>query len=133
MIPVPTGTRVWLAAGHMDMRKGFNGLARRVQEVLIPAIFAWQRVASNRGNRSAGRRDDRGTHPGQTDAVELESYLYQTGGVSDVEHLGTMLVDTSLPSGGGSKCHAPSMVQASRMSAPQAGVASTLGASDSPN
>lgn len=34
MIPVTAGTRVWLAAGHTDMRKGFDGLAVRVQEVL---------------------------------------------------------------------------------------------------
>jgi transposase len=34
MIPVPSGARVWLAAGHTDMRKGFDGLAVRVQEVL---------------------------------------------------------------------------------------------------
>lgn len=34
MIPVPAGTRVWLATGHTDMRKGFDGLALRVQEVL---------------------------------------------------------------------------------------------------
>lgn len=34
MIPVPSGTRVWLAAGRTDMRKGFDGLALRVQEVL---------------------------------------------------------------------------------------------------
>jgi transposase len=34
MIPIPAGTRVWLAAGHTDMRKGFNGLAIRIQEVL---------------------------------------------------------------------------------------------------
>ena len=26
MIPVPNGARVWLAAGHTDMRKGFDGL-----------------------------------------------------------------------------------------------------------
>lgn len=34
MIPVPSGTRVWLAVGHTDMRKGFNSLALVVQEVL---------------------------------------------------------------------------------------------------
>ncbi len=34
MIPVAAGTRVWLATGHTDMRKGFDGLAVRVQEVL---------------------------------------------------------------------------------------------------
>ncbi|PHK94622.1 IS66 family insertion sequence hypothetical protein [Pseudoroseomonas rhizosphaerae] len=34
MIPVPTGVRVWLAAGHTDMRRGMNGLALQVQEAL---------------------------------------------------------------------------------------------------
>ena len=34
MIPVPAGVRVWLAAGHTDMRKGFDGLAVLVQEKL---------------------------------------------------------------------------------------------------
>ena len=34
MIPVPAGIRVWLAAGHTDMRKGFDGLALLVQETL---------------------------------------------------------------------------------------------------
>jgi transposase len=34
MIPVPASVRVWLAAGHTDMRKGFDGLAMLVQETL---------------------------------------------------------------------------------------------------
>ena len=34
MIPAPNGARVWLAAGHTDMRKGFDGLALLVQETL---------------------------------------------------------------------------------------------------
>ena len=34
MIPIPSGVRVWLATGHTDMRKGFNGLALLIQEVL---------------------------------------------------------------------------------------------------
>lgn len=34
MIPVPAGVRVWLASGHTDMRKGFDGLAMLVQETL---------------------------------------------------------------------------------------------------
>ena len=34
MITPPSGTRVWLAAGHTDMRKGFDGLALLVQEKL---------------------------------------------------------------------------------------------------
>jgi transposase len=34
MIPVPASTKVWLALGVTDMRKGFNGLAALAQEVL---------------------------------------------------------------------------------------------------
>ena len=34
MIPVPVNTRVWLAAGVTDMRKGFPGLSLLVQETL---------------------------------------------------------------------------------------------------
>ena len=34
MIPVPSGVRVWLATGHVDMRKGFPGLSPMVQETL---------------------------------------------------------------------------------------------------
>jgi transposase len=33
-IPIPSGARVWLATGHTDMRKGFDGLALLVQETL---------------------------------------------------------------------------------------------------
>ena len=34
MIPVPSGVRVWLAAGVTDMRRGMNSLALQVQEGL---------------------------------------------------------------------------------------------------
>ena len=34
MIGLPANTRVWIAAGHTDMRKGFNGLAALVQTAL---------------------------------------------------------------------------------------------------
>ena len=33
-IPIPSGTEVWLATSHTDMRKGFDGLALLVQETL---------------------------------------------------------------------------------------------------
>ena len=33
-IPIPSGARVWLATGHTDMRKGFDGLSLLVQETL---------------------------------------------------------------------------------------------------
>ena len=42
MIPVPAGVRVWLAAGHTDMRKGFGGLAMLVQEKLKADPFGRQ-------------------------------------------------------------------------------------------
>ena len=34
MITPSAGTRIWLAAGTTDMRRGFDGLARQVQQVL---------------------------------------------------------------------------------------------------
>ena len=34
MIPVPGNTRVWLAAGVRDMRRGFNTLATQAEQVL---------------------------------------------------------------------------------------------------
>jgi transposase len=34
MIGLPAGTRVWLAAGATDMRKGFDSLAAQAQTVL---------------------------------------------------------------------------------------------------
>jgi transposase len=42
MIPIPQGVRVWLAAGHTDMRKGFDGLALAVQERLAMNPHAGQ-------------------------------------------------------------------------------------------
>jgi transposase len=40
MIPVPASTRVWVAAGVTDMRKGFNGLAALAQDVLKQDPFS---------------------------------------------------------------------------------------------
>ena len=34
MIAVPVGTRIWIAAGVTDMRRGFYGLSAQVQTVL---------------------------------------------------------------------------------------------------
>ena len=34
MTPAPSGVRVWLAAGHTDMRRGMDGLALQVQQAL---------------------------------------------------------------------------------------------------
>jgi len=40
MIGLPANTRVWIAAGHTDMRKGFDGLAALVQAALADNPFA---------------------------------------------------------------------------------------------
>lgn len=40
MIGLPAGTRVWLAAGRTDMRKGFDGLAALAQAVLQQDPFS---------------------------------------------------------------------------------------------
>ena len=40
MIPVPTGVRVWIAAGHSDMRCGLNSLALCIQQALQRAPHA---------------------------------------------------------------------------------------------
>ena len=39
MIPVPTNTRVWLAAGVTDMRRGFTTLAAQAEMVLKQDLF----------------------------------------------------------------------------------------------
>ena len=50
MIPVPANTRVWLAAGVTDMRKGFDGLAALVQQRLRQDPFGGA-VYAFRGRR----------------------------------------------------------------------------------
>jgi transposase len=37
---VPLGTRIWLAAGTTDMRKGFTGLSALVQNALASSPFS---------------------------------------------------------------------------------------------
>ena len=53
MITPPLGTRIWLAAGVTDMRKGFDGLAALVQETLRRDPFGGQIFVFR------GRRGDR--------------------------------------------------------------------------
>lgn len=53
MIALPSGTRVWLAAGATDMRRGFDGLAALVQTQLLADPFSGQLFVFR------GRRGDR--------------------------------------------------------------------------
>src|ERR1041384_6086233 len=34
MMTLPTGTQMWIAAGHTDMRKGFHGLSAMAESAL---------------------------------------------------------------------------------------------------
>ena len=40
MIELRTGTRIWIAAGVTDMRRGFDGLSAQVQTVLNEQPFS---------------------------------------------------------------------------------------------
>jgi len=40
MIPVPASTKIWLAAGVTDLRKGFDGLAGLAEKVLKEDPFS---------------------------------------------------------------------------------------------
>ena len=50
MIQVPTGTKIWIAAGVTDMRRGFDGLSAQVQTILQQQPFSGQ-VFCFRGRR----------------------------------------------------------------------------------
>jgi transposase len=53
MIAPPSGTRIWIAAGVTDLRRGFDGLAARVQTQLQAEPFSGHIFAFR------GRRGDR--------------------------------------------------------------------------
>ena len=53
MIALPSGARIWIAAGVTDMRKGFDGLATLVQETLAEDPFSGQMFVFR------GKRGDR--------------------------------------------------------------------------
>ena len=40
MIQLPVGTRIWIAAGVTDLRRGFDGLSAQVQNVLQQQPFS---------------------------------------------------------------------------------------------
>ena len=40
MIELKSGTRIWIAAGFMDLRRGFQGLSSIVETVLEQATFS---------------------------------------------------------------------------------------------
>ncbi len=40
MIQLPTGTKIWIAAGVTDLRRGFDGLSAQIQTVLNEQPFS---------------------------------------------------------------------------------------------
>lgn len=40
MVPLPSGTQIWLVAGVTDMRKSFNGLGEQIQQALNENPFS---------------------------------------------------------------------------------------------
>ena len=58
MIPVPVGTRVWLAAGVTDMRRGFSSLAAQAEKALGLDPYAVHLFARH-GTRTGGVRAPR--------------------------------------------------------------------------
>jgi transposase len=50
VIQLPVGTRIWIAAGVTDMRRGFDGLSAQVQTVLDQQPFSGH-VFAFRGRR----------------------------------------------------------------------------------
>jgi transposase len=53
MIELQAGTKIWIAAGVTDMRRGFDGLSAQVQTVLKEQPFSGHVFAfrGRRGNR----------------------------------------------------------------------------------
>jgi transposase len=55
VIQLPTGTKIWIAAGVTDMRRGFDGLSAQVQTVLQQQPFSGH-VFIFRGRRGGAAR-----------------------------------------------------------------------------
>ena len=58
LIGVPTGTRVWLAAGVTDMRKGFDGLAALVQSQMAGIKPSQDNAGDTNGKASFDAPED---------------------------------------------------------------------------
>ncbi|MBZ7145547.1 transposase [Klebsiella michiganensis] len=56
MIPLPSGTKIWLVAGITDMRNGFNGLAAKVQTTLKDdPMSVFHNVFARRGKNESAK------------------------------------------------------------------------------
>jgi len=46
VIELKTGTRIWIAAGFTDLRRGFQGLSSLVEKRLERGRFVWPQATS---------------------------------------------------------------------------------------
>ena len=67
MIQLPTGTRIWIAAGMTGMRRGFDGLSGQVQTVLQKLPFMMHRL------RLALKNDSKEKLGGEGGTVEADA------------------------------------------------------------
>jgi len=74
MIPVPSNTRVWLAAGVTDMRRGFNTLAAQAEQVLAEDPYSGHMFVF-RGRR-ANRQSFSIQRTGIADRVSMASAFW---------------------------------------------------------
>ena len=58
MIALPTHGRVYLACGSTDMRRGFDGLAVMVQEVLMQDLRIRAHCSRSRASAAGGATGD---------------------------------------------------------------------------
>ena len=55
MIGLPAGTRIWIAAGVTDLRRGFTGLSGMVQTALRRKSLLWSRLRFPWAARGSGQ------------------------------------------------------------------------------
>jgi hypothetical protein len=80
---LPAGTRVWLAAGATDMRKGFDSLAAQAQIVLGQDPFSGH-VFCFRGRRGARRHNASFcSESGEPEGLILLAALVKLGATAD--------------------------------------------------
>ena len=81
MIPVPSSTRVWLACGVTDMRKGFPGLAAQAERVLEADPYSGHLFVFRGRRGDMVRRATDGTREQMADAFLKNRVGFETDGV----------------------------------------------------
>jgi transposase len=83
MIPVPASTKVWIACGVTDMRKGFAGLSALAETVLERDPYSGHLFVF-RGRRGDLIPEDAGTNKGDLVGRPGRVFVQQTAGARPV-------------------------------------------------